>query len=349
MKKIAIVIGDAYSYAGTENICNFMSDSLGDDFSITILSMKGEGDTFYPFKKVKNIVSFQDDSKPLNSIRENILANDYDTVFVISMGKLSFLFRLLFIFKVRVKNKTKFISCEHIAFDSFSNAVKILKIFSLKWYDVVVVLTETDRIKLGKYGINTKKINNPINYHYHKKEQRYYTALSVGRLNHQKGFDKLLLIWSEFIKTNSNWILNIAGDGELCSELVTMTKELRIENNVKFLGRVKDLSLLYQESDVFLMTSRYEGLPMVLLESKSWALPVIAFDCPTGPREIINHKEDGFLIENDNNESFLKHLNMISNSDELLFDMSKATINTFKEFDAEKIKREWCSLVNNRK
>ncbi|MBK0033752.1 glycosyltransferase [Erwinia sp. S43] len=346
MKKVAIVIGDAFSYAGTENVCNYMTDCLGDDCLINILSLSGNGKPFYPYQKVNKIITFNDYKKPLIEIKKNILENDYDTVFVVSMGKLSFLFRLLFLTDFSIKRRTRFIACEHIAFDSFNMAIKLLKILSLKWYDLVVVLTDLDKGKFLKAGVKVVKINNPIHFRYHVKEQRYFTALSVGRLNNQKGFDRLLKIWSIFSKGNDNWVLNIAGDGELMDELKSLAIELGIENKVNFLGKINNLETYYKQSDVFLMTSRYEGLPMVLLEAKSWSLPVIAYDCPTGPREIINNNTDGYLIKDDDHVSFIEKLNEISVSDATLYELSASASETFKPFDSEMVKLQWRSIIS---
>lgn len=345
MKKVAIVINNAFSYAGTENVCNFMTDCMGDIASIEVLSLEGGGEPFYPFDNVSKIISYQNEKNPIFSVRRKIIETGYDTVFVVGMGKLSFLLRCIFFGCYSLKQKTKFIACEHIAFDSFSLIIKILKIYSLRWYNTVVVLTDKDKSKLKSFNINAIKINNPVKYNYHVKSERFYSALAVGRLNNQKGFDKLISLWASFSVRNEKWILNIAGDGELLEDLSNQVSKLNIENSVKFLGRVSDLDSLYKQSDVLLMTSRYEGLPMVLLEAKSWSLPVIAYDCPTGPGEIIRNNIDGFLIENDNKEDFLKKLQNLADSDDVLFKLSTGSKNTFKEFDAEEIKNNWIGLL----
>ena len=99
---------------------------------------------------------------------------------------------------------------------------------------------------------------------------------------------------------------------------------------------------LYKECDILLMTSRYEGLPMVLLEAKSWSMPVIAFDCPTGPREIISNDVDGFLASD--SATFLNALRSYTN-DETYFRMSRNTEQTAVDFSEEKIAKLWLSLI----
>ncbi len=91
-EKIVLVIKDAYSYAGTENICNFMSECLGETHDVTVYSLEGSGKTFYPFEHVKEIVSFEGHSNPIKSAVSRIHEEDFDTVFLISMGRLSVMF-----------------------------------------------------------------------------------------------------------------------------------------------------------------------------------------------------------------------------------------------------------------
>lgn len=73
------------------------------------------------------------------------------------------------------------------------------------------------------------------------------------------------------------------------------------------------------------MTSIYEGLPLVLLEAKAWGVPVIAYDCPTGPREIIENGKDGFLIESGDHLGYIQKLNELANDDELYYSFSRNT------------------------
>lgn len=92
MKKIVLVIKDAYSYAGTENICNFMSECFGDEHEVTIYSLEGSGQPFYPFEKVKDIISFDGEKNPIRSAVQRINQQGFDAVFLISMGRLSVMF-----------------------------------------------------------------------------------------------------------------------------------------------------------------------------------------------------------------------------------------------------------------
>ncbi|MEW5290081.1 glycosyltransferase [Erwinia papayae] len=344
MKKIVLVIKDAYSWAGTENICNFMSECLGDEHEVFVYSLEGAGEPFYPFEKVKQIVSFAGEKNPIRSAVQRINQQNFDAVFLISMGRLSVMFALWSLLSLR-KKKAKTYACEHIAINSFSKPIKLLKYLFLRYYDRVLVLTEKDEKVLTQWGIPAKTIPNPIVYKNYQRTERTFQALAVGRLDFQKGFDLLLDVWKGFQATNPQWKLVIAGDGELKNELVAKASALDISDSVSFVGKVANINDYYRDSDMALMTSRYEGLPLVLLEAKSWALPVVAYDCPTGPQEIINNNQDGFLVAMNDRAGFIEKMNQLAHNDELFFAMSEKTRTTALKFDGNVIKQSWLALV----
>ena len=344
MKKIVLVIKDAYSYAGTENICNFMSECLGETHEVTIYSLEGNGKTFYPFEHVKQIVSFEGQSNPIKSAVARINEEGFDTVFLISMGRLSVMFAFWNLLAMK-KKRGKAYACEHIAINSFSKPIKFLKFLLLRYYDRVIVLTEKDHQVFSRWRIPSKPIPNPVVYKNYLRQTRHRQALAVGRLDNQKGFDLLLDIWRDFARNHPDWTLVIAGDGELRQQLHDQAAVLGITDSVKFVGKVSNINDYYRDSDMALMTSRYEGLPLVLLEAKSWSLPVVAYDCPTGPQEIINHGEDGFLVPMNDKATFLARMEQLASDDALFYAMSEKTKQTALKFDGNQIKQSWLSLV----
>lgn len=344
MKKIVLVIKDAYSYAGTENICNFMSECLGETHDVTIYSLEGSGKTFYPFEQVKEIVSFEGHSNPIKSIVKRIHDEAFDSVFLISMGRLSVMFAFWSLLSGK-KKRFKAYACEHIAINSFSKPIKLLKYLLLRYYDQVIVLTDKDHQVFSRWRIPSKQIPNPVVYKAFERKTRSRQALAVGRLDHQKGFDLLLDIWRDFVQTHPEWTLAIAGDGELRQQLEDQAAALGITGSVKFVGRVSNINDYYRDSDMALMTSRYEGLPLVLLEAKSWSLPVVAYDCPTGPQEIINQGEDGFLVPMNDKTTFLARMDQLASDDALFYAMSQNTKTTALKFDGKQIKQSWLALV----
>lgn len=137
----------------------------------------------------------------------------------------------------------------------------------------------------------------------------------------------------------------IAGDGEQREALTAQAQALKIRDSVRFVGKVSNIDDYYRDSDMVLMTSRYEGLPLVLLEAKSWSLPVVAYDCPTGPQEIINPGLDGFLVAMNDKAEFVARMNQLARDDQLFYAMCEKTRSTSLKFDGEVIKQSWLSLV----
>ena len=182
-----------------------------------------------------------------------------------------------------------------------------------RYADAIVTLTEQDK---GFYQENLKirgriqAIHNPADYMQPQNDvpERNYEnkiILSVGRLCEAKAFERIPQI-AAGIKNNYpelsfQWL--IAGEGELRAQIEEQIRRWDVEKEVTLLGHVSELGALYGEALVYVMTSRYEGLPMVLLEAKMHRLPCVSFDIMTGPSEIIQDGIDGYLVSSPENEN----------------------------------------------
>lgn len=344
MKRVALVINNAYAYAGTENICHFMSDCLGEVSEVTLFSLHGSGQPFYPYRRVKQLISYQGQPGALRKLVTRLRVESFDAIFLIGMGRLSIAFALCSLVDWHRK-RGRYFACEHVAIDALPRPVRLLKYLFLRYYQQVVVLTERDRARLARWGIAATCIPNPVVRQHYLRQQRYPHALAVGRLEQQKGFDLLLPIWRDFLLTHTQWKLTIAGEGSQRQSLERQAKQLNIDHSVNFVGCVSNMARYYQHSDMLLMTSRYEGLPLVLLEAKAWALPALAYDCPTGPREIIVDQRDGFLLPAGDSRAYVAAMCRLAESDALFFAMSAATADTARNYDPDVIKQAWQALL----
>ncbi len=132
-------------------------------------------------------------------------------------------------------------------------------------------------------------------------------VVAVGRLVKQKGFDRLLEAWRRVCDDFPAWRLAIIGAGPEETELKGLAETLDVQHSVDFIPPVKTLGPVYQHAQIYCMSSRAEGFPMVLLEAMAAGLPAVSFDC-TGPDVIIRDGVDGFLVKQNYTDRFAKKL-----------------------------------------
>ena len=123
-------------------------------------------------------------------------------------------------------------------------------------------------------------------------------VVAAGSLSRRKGFDRLLEAWARLAPSYADWRLRIFGDGPDRAELEQLIDELGVRGSARLCGYSPRLLEELESASVFGMTSRNEGFPMVILEAMSLGVPVVAYDCPTGPSDIITAGLDGFLVPN---------------------------------------------------
>lgn len=171
-------------------------------------------------------------------------------------------------------------------------------------------------------------------------------ALAVGRLTEQKGFDRLLKIWSKLPSYLGDWELNIIGDGEDGDRLRTLIRDFNLKN-VHLIATTATIEHYYQEASLYLMTSRWEGLPMVLIEAQSYGLPIISYDCLTGPRDIVCNASNGYLIEDGQENEFIKRLVQIMEDNTLRNVLSNEAKKDSARFDKVELMDTWIQLFKN--
>ena len=162
------------------------------------------------------------------------------------------------------------------------------------------------------YRISIEKIysiNNPVsekitraslNLEERESKQMPKKILFVGRLVKIKGLDLLIEAFSGCLKKTKDVVLIICGDGPEKDHLIKLVQAKGIQDHVHFTGFIEDLRNVYQDSDLLVLTSRYEGFPNVLIEAITMGLPLVSFDCNYGPSEIIQEGINGFLVPQDN-------------------------------------------------
>lgn len=214
-------------------------------------------------------------------------------------------------------------------------------------YDKFVVLTKEDQGYWGDLP-NIEVIPNSISLIPHSQAQLdSHTIVAIGRYTHQKGFDLLLRAWGVTIQKHPLWQLHIVGDGELRADLEVQIKQLKIENSVRLIKTTSHIEQVYCNASCYVMSSRYEGLPMVLIEAQAYGLPIVSFTCKCGPRDIISHGIDGYLVEDGNIEALADHLSLIMGNTSLRYTMGRAAKQSAKRFDETIIMKKWIALFTS--
>ncbi|AZV06352.1 glycosyltransferase family 4 protein [Enterobacter sp. N18-03635] len=239
-------------------------------------------------------------------------------------------------------NSRKIIISEHGARNNYNKIYRFIRKVTYKHCHAYCLPTKSDFAFYKEMGF-------PVRYTPHYKPNLKYrmhaddvrTVLCVGRLTPDKQHLLLLDIWRECIhQLPKGWLLHIVGDGELKPDIEKFITNNKLEDNVKLSCAVRDVSDLYYNSSIFVLTSRSEGFGMVLLEAISFGLPAISFNCPSGPMDIING-ENGFLIEDGNRDLFKNKLIELINSDELQDSLSTGAYKSAQQWNDEKITEYW--------
>lgn len=212
----------------------------------------------------------------------------------------------------------------------------------------VVVLTQTDQKRFeDKYHTgNIVCIPNPVTISkVDKSISKEEIILAVGRLSYQKGYDMMFKIWEATKCKDSGWKLVIIGGGELEQELKQQISDLNLSNSVSLIEPTKSIEEWYAKASLFILTSRWEGLPLVLIEAMTVGLPIISFDCETGPRDIVQNGYNGFLIKCFELNDFAQKIDLICEHHDIIERMSNNSIIKSVEYDVEKIMLKWSELI----
>lgn len=230
-------------------------------------------------------------------------------------------------------------------------SIWLIKRIIYKMTDYLMVLTQRDVDEYyGNFIKNIVVMPNPlalipINDNIVFERGKIILAIgNVSRWKH-KGFDNLLSIFTNIKNRIPEYKLVIAGGGDP-TYLKQICIELNIENKVEFLGEVKDIEHYMQKASVFTLTSRWEGLPMVLIEAMSQGLPCVAYDCFSGPRDIISNGKDGVLVEDQNKEKFGQELISLIKNKNKQANLSKEAILSVKKYEINSILDKWENLLN---
>ena len=217
----------------------------------------------------------------------------------------------------------------------------------LQKLDRFVTLTHEDKAGWTELD-NVTAIPNPVSFT--AKGQSALTdkrVLAVGRYDYVKGFDRLLQAWTVVIKQHPDWTLAIYGDGDK-STYEHLREQLHLDaGHCRLNGVTTSIQDEYLASAMYVVTSRYEGLSMAMLEAISCGLPLVAFACPCGPRDVVDDGVNGFLVENGNVSQLAeKIIYMIEHPEERARMGKKAKLKS-EQYKIENLAQVWKRLFES--
>ena len=249
----------------------------------------------------------------------------------------------------------KIIAQEHNSHHRYMKGRKLYTDFTKKFLyskaDIVTVLTSYDVEFYKNYKVNVRTLPNPCSFsaimdNTHTREK---VILAVGNLDryHHKGFDNLIELIYPILNKYPDWVLKIAGSGEKgLKYLESLGKRHNISKKIVFTGFVSDVSELMNKSSIFVLSSRFEGLPMVLLEAMSQGMACIAYDCITGPSDIISHNVNGLLIENQNHTDMQKGIIDLIENNHMREKLGSEGIKSLEKYHIDAITDQYEKLIN---
>ena len=209
---------------------------------------------------------------------------------------------------------------------------------------------ENKLIHLGL--VNTQTIHNGFDFdnnNISKNENNSFKeryVLCVGRMDDcVKQFDHALECYENSILHKNNIHLIFLGQGKIKQSLETYARTLNNSKKIHFMGFVANPYVYFKKAEFLIMTSELEGFPMVLIESLACGTPVVSYNCPTGPNEIIQHEKNGLLVKANDKQKMTNAINRMVEDEGLYNKLSANAKNSVAHLSMDKIAAEWQSLI----
>ncbi|WP_158774258.1 glycosyltransferase family 4 protein [Cobetia sp. L2A1] len=371
LKHVLFYTGAQSRTGGTERACADTANLLvaSGDYRVEVISEYGPAESPYPLHRDIKHESLHPDRTHLGALRGillfarllwMVLRKRPDVVIVVeSIGFLPFLLPSY------LCRRTRFVCWEHFNATSDLGIARrdTARRLAARRADRIVVLSHEDREYWERlHPASRERLSvvpnlNPLEYMLGQRQASPamaldvprvtpHVAVAVGRLDPQKGFDLLLDAWASIpVDTRKNWVLRIVGEGSCRASLQAQAEALGIAAEVQMPGQSNDICQEYVAADLFVLSSRFEGFGLVLVEALSCGVPCVSFECPAGPREIIKHGVNGYLVKNGDVASLTHQLDEVM-ADNALLDKLRANVDYgLERFSKRTVEASWCTVL----
>ena len=213
-----------------------------------------------------------------------------------------------------------------------------------RFFDKSFLLTFGDKKDNFKDNPRFDVMYNPLSFShdfYDPDAEREKVVLAVGRVCYEKNYQDLIRIWAEVSASAPGWKLRIVGNGDMLDSIRDLAKDLGVEESVELPGYSSDVQKEMSRASIFAMTSRYEGLPLVIAEAQFAGLPMVSYDTKYGPEEITNDGMDSFIVPQGNREMFKNRLLELIQDSERRREMGEMAHRNSLRFSMDKIAAQW--------
>jgi glycosyltransferase involved in cell wall biosynthesis len=214
--------------------------------------------------------------------------------------------------------------------------------------DALVVLTETDMegyAALLNGSVPMYKIPNTVRLlPGAKADLAAKTVYAAGRLREQKGFDLLIPAWAQVAPKHPGWRLRLRGKGHHQKLLEGLIEKHGLAESVSLEGAAENIGQDMAEASIFVLSSRFEGFPLILLEAMSKGMSVVSFDCPTGPSDIVDDHRNGILVPAEDIDGLARGIDEMISDEELRRRTAAAAVETAQQYTMEAIGPQWTAL-----
>lgn len=353
---LGLLVYDGSLTGGAERVAWNLAEEFSKQyhvFFISIFDKKKLCRKKYSFQTIvlsNHYVSLTQYLFPLASkVRRYIKENKIDILIAITAGVVTIADL------ATVRTSTKVIYAEHSNLENktYGHKHQLRQLIGAKCSDRVVALTERDKNNfIEKYRLAADRVYVIPNWYEinHTRKELYKAdakkLISVGRLERVKGYHYLIDVAEQIYSQFPDWKWDIYGDGTLYKEIQSQIKSRHLENFVTLKGNVSGLDQIYYQYSIYVMTSQYEGLPMSLLEAQAAGLPIVSFDCPTGPAEIVCDGVNGRIVEAYQTKKMAEVLKRLM-SDSTLRESyaAKAGIH-LEQYSKKNVQQKWMELFH---
>ncbi len=252
-----------------------------------------------------------------------------------------------------LRSNIPIIVSEHI-YPGSSDANKIWQLImnlTYRYADLVTVLTQNALpFYPAKRGYRTIVMPNPVVAAQPSMSETQWlephSLIAIGRLHPQKGFDLLLKAFHKIQAKHPDWKITILGEGSMRSELEQLRSQLKLTDRVHLPGLVTNVPEYLNQADLFVMPSRFEGFPMALCEAMAFGLPVLAADCLSGPRDIIENGVNGILVRTEDIDALAVGLDQLMSDPAKRQQLAKNAPNILDRFGVEQVMGIWQEAID---